>query len=310
MFYKNNYSSDTKKKFYSWLLNKEHRKEKEISLFEYWNSLEVDSDQQAIKSLEKVKNTLGLHRKRSLFYRPFLRVAAVMVPLLVLGVGGYLFFATQPRQDWVEISVPYGERKHVLLPDGSEAWVNAGSLLQYADPFREEERLIRLNGEAYFSVKKGLPGSFVVETKHFSVKALGTQFNVEAYDNEERSKATLNAGKIQIHTIKNENFILDPNQQLIYNAQIGRANVISTLAENVSGWKEGVLIFQNASFPEIIQTLERHFNITFKVTGSFEDRYSVKFSDNESSKQVINILSDVMGFSYTISGNKVRIRQK
>ena len=73
-----------------------------------------------------------------------------------------------------ELSVPAGQRAHILLPDGSKVWVNAGSTLSYPSLFSDERR-VKLIGEAFFEVAKG-DKPFIVSTGKVDVKALGTQF--------------------------------------------------------------------------------------------------------------------------------------
>ena len=92
--------------------------------------------------------------------------------------GGILYYMPF-KNEMMEISTAYGEQKRVVLPDSSEIWLNAGSTVTFPEVFANDKRLVTLDGEAYFTVKKDTTKPFVVETSQLSVKVLGTKFNVK-----------------------------------------------------------------------------------------------------------------------------------
>ena len=131
-----------------------------------------------------------------------------------------------PQPVTQKLSVPAGQRAHIVLPDGSKVWVNAGSTLTYPSIFGEERR-VKLNGEAFFEVAKGtLP--FIVSTGKVDIKALGTQFNVFNYPSEELTVALLE-GSVRVYHPEQEQqgVLLSPEQQLTATAN-GRFLVGST----------------------------------------------------------------------------------
>ena len=91
--------------------------------------------------------------------------------------GGILYYMPF-KNEMLEISTAYGEQKRVVLPDSYEIWINAGRTDTFPEVFANDKRLVTLDGEAYFTVKKDTTKPFVVETSQLSVKVLGTKFNV------------------------------------------------------------------------------------------------------------------------------------
>lgn len=88
-------------------------------------------------------------RKRLFFY--FLRYAAIVFVCVVSTWWiTFSFVGTDMLQSVIaqELSVPAGQRAHILLPDGSKVWVNAGSTLSYPSLFSDERR-VKLIGEAF-----------------------------------------------------------------------------------------------------------------------------------------------------------------
>ncbi|MCK7556770.1 FecR domain-containing protein [Chitinophaga sedimenti] len=110
------------------------------------------------------------------------------------------------------LSTPRGRVFHVVLPDGSQVWLNAGSTLQYPTQFTNE-RAVSLNGEAYFEVAQNAQLPFTVKTGDRSaVRVLGTSFNINAYDNEPVIQTTLLTGSVQVQAGSTSN-ILRPGEQ-------------------------------------------------------------------------------------------------
>lgn len=83
------------------------------------------------------------------------------------------------------------------MPDSSEIWLNAGTAIKYPEKFSKAQRLVYLDGEAYFSVRKDVAKPFIVETSQLSVKVLGTRFNVKAYADDELVTTTLTSAKLK-----------------------------------------------------------------------------------------------------------------
>src|SRR3546814_15311552 len=84
----------------------------------------------------------------------------------------------------------------LTLSDGTKVWLNSASTLKYPSQFAASERIVNLEGEAYFEVSKGVP--FKVLRHGQTVEVLGTQFNVSAYPEEQRVQTTLVEGAVQV----------------------------------------------------------------------------------------------------------------
>ncbi len=331
LYLRNRFSSETEEKVQHWIINEAHSPEKEKASLEYWDELPVAEDAGTYAALERVNRRIGypaeqaveiplhtqiplrtqktlytktpLYTKKSLYTKLF-RVAAVLIPLLLIG-GGYLFYIQQQNK-MIEISVAYGDPRHVLLPDSSEIWIHAGTNIRYPRNFASSERVVQLDGEAYFSVKKDQSKPFIVQTQELSVKVLGTKFNVKAYAGDEKITTTLTSGKVEVNT-HNHSRVLQPNEQLTYDCSTSAIEVVQVPAEETDSWLSGQLLFHNSSLAEIIQTLERRFGVSItnqtKIPAS--KLYTVKFVRNETLDEILDVLEDVVGFSYQREGTKI-----
>src|SRR6188768_3387467 len=159
---------------------------------------------------------------RSLLSKKKLTIFSFLA-LLVLTTGAiYLFtqnkVAILPTQQAISsIVTKNGNRTKIVLPDGSQVWLNAGSNLDYNNSvFNKDLREVTLNGEAYFDVTKNAEKPFIIHTKKMDVKVIGTAFNVRSYNDERTAEASLIRGSIEV-TLKDgktQKLILIPNQKI------------------------------------------------------------------------------------------------
>lgn len=109
------------------------------------------------------------------------------------------------------MSTPKARKFHLILPDGTEAWLNSASSIRYPTTFTGNERKIAVTGEVYFEVatlrlRSGLKMPFKVNVNNQAeIEVLGTHFNVKAYENEPVINTTLLEGSIAITMFPNRN---------------------------------------------------------------------------------------------------------
>lgn len=303
------FSKETEERVQRWIVNDNHQKEKEAASFDYWNELDVKPDADTYAALKRVNQRIGYKptiRRSFSFPAKTIRMAALCL-LLLIPAGGYLLYtSTKP----IEVFAAYGEEKHLLLPDRSEVWLNAGTTLRYPRKFSKENRVIYLDGEAYFSVEKDESRPFIVETEMLTVKVLGTQFNIKAYSGEEKAVTTLKSGKVEVHTPAGSPQTLVPNDQLILHTGSSAVEVVKVAPAETDSWRRGELIFVNASFREICQTLEKRFKVTItdRTEDAYTQLYTVKFLKEESLEEIITVLQELIGFTCHRQGNQLIIK--
>lgn len=302
------FPSDIEEKTQKWIIKEKDTEAKVQASLAYWNELEQTAATETLNALKRVNRRITETKTRRFsFYRKITRIAAVLIPLFIFA-GGYLYYASTTNK-LIEVSVAYGDRKHLVLPDSSEIWLNAGTVFKYPKDFAQKERLVYLNGEAYFTVKRDAARPFIVKASQMSVKVLGTSFNVKAYPDDERISTTLTSGKVEVNTPSQSPRILRPNEQLTYNRKTSQLSLAEIPADNTDSWVAGKLIFTNASFPEIRQTLERRYNVVInnRIPLSETTRYTVRFLQNEGIEDVLNVLGDIIGFGYRKNGTNIEL---
>lgn len=143
------FSPETEEKVQKWIIKDKDTEEKEKASLEYWDQLEAKTGPDTKLALDRVNQKIGYKKiVPRPFYQKRMSIAAALIPLLIIA-GSYLYYIST-KDKWVEISVAYGDKKHFLLPDSSEIWLNAGTAIKYPEKFSKAQRLVYLDGEAYF----------------------------------------------------------------------------------------------------------------------------------------------------------------
>jgi transmembrane sensor len=245
----------------------------------------------------------------------------------------------------VTIESKRGAMSLITLPDGSKAWLNAGSEIVYGDLYNISTREVQLLGEAYFEVVRNPSKPFIVKAGNIAIKALGTSFNVKAYPEDRSVVTTLVNGRVVIEgkDNKNKEFAVDlkPNQTVTYfvdqqdyieQLKDNRAaisdrkesgSIHQTEMENLSiikleqikpelftSWKDKNWIIKQQSLGNLCRELERRYAITIEITSENIKKY--RFSgiiQNETIEQILYILRNTMPLKYTMEKGKVTIEE-
>ena len=174
------------------------------------------------------------------------------------GQLSYTSVNTMEKELYNELKVPIGGECHVVLNDGTEVWLNAGSELKYPVAFMGKERKVELSGEGYFKVKKdSLP--FIVGVETGDITVLGTSFGVTAYRGE-IGYTTLVSGKVSFTSKNKKSVVLSPGEQAVVLLS-GAVEVRAVDVEEFVGWKDGKFVFKNKSLGNIMHVLERWYGI-------------------------------------------------
>ena len=244
-----------------------------------------------------------------------LRIAAILLLPFILSTGflSYLYINRLQEDKYISylevVSAP-GIVTQMELPDKSKVWLNAGSSLRYPSRFTGDERTVYLSGEGYFEVQSDRLHPFYVSVNEkMKVKAHGTKFNVKAYANDANITTTLTSGKVEVSTQSRPPQTLKPNEQLTYDKSTSDIEISTVDTVDTNSWVKGKIIFTNATAEEIFRTLERRYDTVIDHSTDFSAsrRYTVKFLKDENLDEMLNILGDIIGFSYRQSGNKIII---
>lgn len=173
------------------------------------------------QSILRMQQNLGMQSVGSgKKYQLLIWRAAAIFLLAVSSVSIYLMLEKdKPQKDLVECFIPTAEIRELTLPDGTGD-AKFEKHLTVPEQFAGKTRSVYLIGEANFQVKPDEKHPFIVKANDFQITALGTEFNVNAYPENNELIATLLEGSVKVE-FNNliSNVILKPSEQITYNKQ-------------------------------------------------------------------------------------------
>jgi ferric-dicitrate binding protein FerR (iron transport regulator) len=245
-------------------------------------------------------------------------------------------FLARQNQDINIVSTPYGAISKVILPDGTEIILNAGSTIRYMNSYGKINRNVELEGEAFFRVRSNSSHLFTVKAGDITVVAKGTEFNVKAYPDENIIETTLIEGSVEIVSEKGENgnamkiIDLAPEQKAIFikNSDLftldrireqdpaavkvasveDKSLLISDKTDIVqsTAWTNNELLIRSEKLESLVIKLQRKYNVSFEF-GNEEIR-SYSFTGllrDEPLDQVLDAICLSAPISFRIEGKNV-----
>ncbi len=248
----------------------------------------------------------NIHKKHTfqLYFDWVIRIAAILfIPLLISSL--LLYFGTRTNNESIYLAAgaesvyntfyaPNGVKSQVVLPDGSRVILNSGSKLRYPISFGPKSREVELIGEGFFDVVSNEKVPMIVNTSGLAVKVFGTRFNLNAYEENDFISATLVEGKVSLIPLgTSREFELELGYTALFNPDLNRLQIskVEKLDAHI-GWMDGKLVFHNEKFVQIIDKLERWYNVDISLQNPEAGDFTLyaTFMD-ENIEQVLDILS-------------------
>ncbi len=279
--------------------------------------------------------------------------AAILLFISIGSAGTYMILKHKipgfgsEADNLIHVYTPKGSKAITILPDGTKVWLNAGTDLMYhTSQYGKAERQVTLIGEGFFKVVRNPDKPFVVNAKNLKIRALGTEFNVKAYPEEDNVETTIVKGIVKVdgkgRNLQPFSVTLKQNQQVKFRA--GKATINSVvltdpgkvdidelkeikLEELVSdlsigpfvsdvertdlytSWKDENWIFKGEKISELAVLLERRFNV--KIYFSTEELKEYRFTgtfQNETLEQVLQVLKLTAPLQYEIGKGTVTLK--
>lgn len=165
------------------------------------------------------------------------------------------------KEEYNKLVTPTGGEYFLTLSDGTRVFLNAASELKYPVEFVGGKRVVDLNGEAYFEVRKDSLRPFIVRVNGAEVTVLGTSFNVNTYGDDGQIYTTLVNGSVRIFSEKNgQEEVLTPGMQGVMNIQTGQLTVREVDVESYVAWREGRFVFRTMTLDLIMRQLQRWYD--------------------------------------------------
>lgn len=290
-------------KLASQIVNAISIEEREIPRIEYQDSINQ------LKSYFAKKHT---RRAKVKWLSSNWRNVAAILLLPILAISIYVISNTVDMNSGqvVQYVVPEGQKSKVILADGTLVWLNSGSILTVSMD-ETNYRKVQLSGEAYFDVTKDKKVPFLVETKDYSVKVFGTQFNISAYSNQLESETILKEGSISILINSKEEIRMVAGQRFFLDS-VKKYSMTEVDPEIYMSWKDNILRINNEKLQDLAVRMERWYGVKLQIEDYSEVkdlRYTLAIK-TESIKEMLDLMNFVTPLVYKINGDNVIIKYK
>jgi len=218
----------------------------------------------------------------------------------------YRALAEDPAETFYNtLTTPKGNQYHLVLPDGSNVWLNAASSITYPTVFAGKERQVDISGEAYFEVAKNERQPFVVRQGEITVQVLGTSFNANSYGDAAAGMITLLEGKLRVKKGTAES-LLDPGQQAVVGTAAGGISIHRHPdIEAVMAWKNDSFGFHDADIRSVMQEVERWYNVQVVYEATIKTQFVANISRNVPLSQLLQLLEATGQVHFRIEGKRV-----
>lgn len=262
----------------------------------FWGRVEIpfkkseDEAWSALQTrLQETKSPEIIPIKRNYSYW-FAAAAAIVVAL-----GLYMF---NGMANEVNVVAESAEIKAIVLPDGSEVTLNADGKIKYHEDW-SVERVVELEGQAFFNVKRG--SRFIVHTKNGDVEVLGTSFDV--YSRDSSFDVYCETGKVKVTCGKNSE-IITPGQSVELDEDLLRKTTVTSAR---SAWTSGRFVYENESLDEVLNEIERQFNIEIKRPNFRSVYYTGEFK-NTNLIDALNLVLSPFNMTFEkVSDRKIEV---
>ncbi len=214
------------------------------------------------------------------------------------------------------LKTPLGGQYKIVLPDGSRAWLNAGSSLKYPTAFKGDRRDVEMMGEIYFEIEPDKSRPFLVRVadknqngKDMEITVLGTHFNISSYGDEPAMQTTLLEGSVRVKKDKVTK-VLTPGQQarVVAGEPVHDIAVKMVDTETVVAWKEGRFEF-NGNIREIMRQISRWYDLDVKYEGDVERKsFAGTISRKNNVSEVLKMLEMTGGIQFRIDDRKITVK--
>lgn len=290
-------SSEEKKAVKVWLESSTENRDELFKEREFFDAVILSEDNSLI-TRQEIKKKSGTYR---VILRELFKIAAVVA--ITIACGMYFFSEKNNEYEMAvnTLIVPAGQRANLILPDGTNVWLNARTEIKYPAIFSDDKREIELNGEAYFEVSHKEKQPFIVHTRFCDVEVMGTSFNVEAYEDTEFFSTALMEGAVKV-SHKNDTsdvIILKPYQKA---NREGGSLVVSMIDDyDPYRWKEGLICFKNTNFMELMKKFEKCYGIDIIIENEklSDHVFSGKFRISDGIDNALRVLQKEAKYTFT-----------
>ncbi|MCK4663155.1 MAG: FecR family protein [Bacteroidales bacterium] len=313
-------TEDEKQDFNKWLNSNEDNKSffnqaksdwDKMENYKKYNNKNVDIAWD--KLLNKFEENNLLHSEKKVksisYFRPVLQYAAIIILLIGFSWGSYKTINYMNNRNINTIAVSGNiDSKQIILADGSKVFLNKGAIFKYPDKFDKDIRKVSLQGEAFFEIKPNPDKAFIVSVNNAEIKVLGTSFNVNTNNSDNKVEVFVETGKVSLYNKKN-NIVIFPGH--IGTLSKNKVSKKVNDNENYLSWKTKCMIFREEQLNSVVKTLNKvyHTEIIFADTNIEKLKLTSTFNKLPL-ESVVEVLCTTFDLTYEKNNDVIILKDK
>ncbi len=278
-------------------LSQEGNQAKYDALKRVWDSTVSNAGE-----IKSQKAYCRLRRKISNVWKKF-AAAATVAAVAAIGFTLYNIYDTRTESVLTQTYTCVTGKSSVALPDGSTVVLHNGATLSYDNSFSKTNRVVMLEGEAYFDVAKDTENTFVVKVDDINVAVHGTTFNV--LEDKEYVTVSLVEGSVDVLIDATSQCTLTPGYSAIYNKETGSLIDRKDDVTFAACWAQDRLTFTQASLGEVCRYLSKWYGVDIVVPDGLKTSCSYTFTIREEPiDQILDIMSRINPMKYLYTNDQ------
>ena len=222
-------------------------------------------------------------------------ISAAACVLFVVALATGFFMHNLEDDSYMKYANTGTKLKKVWLPDSSEVILYPNAAVTYMQADQEQERIARLEGKAFFKVRKLHGLTFRVETEQLDVEVLGTSFLVDVADSQQPG-VFVKTGRVRVSDDENEVVIIANEKVELKHGEL-EVGVIND-PQQYFGQDKLMMIFDNAPISEVVKEVELKTGIRIELGKGLEKNLVTTRIDHANGEDIVRELAFLCGCRY------------
>jgi transmembrane sensor len=308
-------TSEEKQRFEDWLRESEDNRLYYKNIRTLWESStnyygNMDFDKEAAR--EKIRSKIQQIRPVSrILRRRFAIPAAASIILLIGMAAAAIFFSLSGGNKYIRYTTA-NQIREIILSDSSHIWLNVNSTLHAPETFSSSQRIVKLEGEAYFEVKHNESKPFKVKAGNTIIKVLGTSFDVKTEKESDNVSVVVNSGKVAFYKANSlhDNYILTQGTKGQFIASNQNILISGNEDQNYLSWKTGMLNFYDSPLKEVCKVLSEYYNTSVTTDLSDSNLFLTGSFQNENLEDILNTIELTLDLNATVTQDGIVIHNQ
>lgn len=247
----------------------------------------------------KKKSIVEVTNKTPFQVPAWVRIAAIFIIVSGFSLGFYrLFYMNKFEGIQTQTIASQDSVFSKKLADSTTVFLNRNSKITYASNYGSKERLLKLEGEAYFDVKHIAEKPFIVEAEGTLIQDIGTAFNIKAMVGDTLVEVYVKTGEVKFFTNENEGLTLTEGEAGVYNKKTRAFLKINSQVFNTISYTNRVFVFHNTRLSEVIQQLSSVYSVNITINSeTIKDCTITVTFENEAIDLILNIVTETLNLN-------------